>query len=167
MARLTAASTVLSWLTDGGDSETMCPIDAAANTGGGLVYPGEFLGENGSTGLHRTFQSGDTFVGVALRAGDNSGNGSPLGFAGGNIGDGTAGSIEVATKSKGYFAWRGAITGLTGQLADQNTKVYCTDGSTLTTASGGGAAQVGVIIRWDTANNCWIIRLLNGVERNA
>lgn len=162
------ASTVilLNWLSSDKEDDEMFPVDAAGNAGGGLIYPNAFLGENGSTGLMRQFVAGDVFAGISLRGADNSGNGNSQGFAAGNFGDGTAGAINVSTRDSGYFAWRGPITGLVGVIAEFNTKVYCLDGQTLTTASGGGAAQVGVVKKWDVANACWLIKMNSAVERN-
>lgn len=169
MAQPTLTSVILlNWLDSQDFNDEMAPVDAALNAGGGLIYPNAFLGENGSTGYYRQFVAGDVFAGVALRGADNSGNGNSLGFAAGNFSvDGLAGSINCPYRDRGYFIWRGPITNLVGAVAEANTKIYCLDGQTLTTASGGGAAQVGVVKRWDVQNAGWLCKLVGGIERNA
>ncbi len=165
MTQPTAALTQLTWLTTSIFAEDQFPVDASGNAGGGKIFAGSFVGENGSTGYQRQYVPGDTFVGIALRSADNSGTGNPLGAAG-EIGDGTAGSISVPCAEEGYFAWRGTITNLVGDVSEQNTLIYCSDGQTLTTSSGGNSL-VGVVVRWDVPNQCWIIRFASAIIRAA
>lgn len=167
MTALTAPSTVASKLSRPNETVDMQPVDISTNTGGGLIYAMGMIGLNGSTGYVRRWQSGDSFVGVALRNADNSGTGTPLGKNTGTVGDGTAGGLKVPVLAKGLLLWRSTITGVTADVTAADTVVYCSDDATLTSSSGGGNAKIGVIRRYDTDLGGFLIEINSKIDKDA
>jgi hypothetical protein len=165
---LSAPSTVLSWLSSQIQNTDMMPVDASANTGGGLIYAGGFIGLNGATGYIRRWQASDSFVGVAARSGSNVATATPLDrYAGGAIGSGSAGGLKVPVITHGYILWRGSITGLAATVAAADTVVYCSADDTITTTGGGANAKIGVVRRYDTDLGAFVIEIVGKIDKDA
>lgn len=168
---LSAPSAVLTWLSARAEDDIFQPVDAVGNTGLGIIYAGGAIGLNGTTGYVRRWQSGDVFVGFALRSGKNDSTANPLDkYAGGALGDGTAGGLKAAIRQFGQMLYKGTITNVSAAVTAVGAGavvIYISDDGTFTSSSGGGNAKIGNLVRYDTDLGGFVIQVCGALLKNA